>query len=882
MFSTLITLTLRSFALIPKVDSPEFLKDFRPISLCNVSYKIITKMISNRLRPVMGKLVGQHQCSFIAGRQSSDNIIIAQEVIHSMRIKKGQTGWLAVKVDLEKAYDRLDWSFIKDTLSLVGISGRLLQLIMACISSSRLSVLWNGTPTDSFTPSRGIRQGDPLSPYIFTLCMERLHHIISEQMDEGEWSPIRLNAHGPPISHLFFADDLILFGEASTSQVDTMLKCLNLFCSTSGQKVSNTKTKVYFSKNVHISRALALSARLGVSLTGDLGKYLGIPLLHKRATCVTFAPLLERTSSRLSGWKKGCLTLAGRTVLVKAVLAALPTYYMQTILLPKRLLNDLEKQSRGFLWGETDGSKKLHLLSWEQVVQEKRFGGLGIKDIRKQNKAFIMKLCWGLTTRREALWVQILRGKYKCGDLEMPSISEQRVASLTWRGICEVWKDFQKGVGRKVGNGRSTSFWMDNWSEVGLPLINFIPGRESLINCQDRVHTWLTQDGEWDCRKMLGWLPNHVINGIISAPPPCEAKGADKFFWKPASNGCFSVSSAYSFLSAGPRRDEDTIWKLLWRWPAPEKIKMFMWLAVHGRVHTGSLRKARGIEQTASCPLGCGFEEDILHLLRDCPFAKHYWKAILLPDKWDLFFSLPRVDWIRWNLTHDAGMPSTRRLAWPILFGYLCWDLWVYRCNRLFGSPSSHVPLRANHTFYRACSDHDLCMTGRLVFQQGSTVGPPPSLPSMATTVVVDGSVLADGRSGCGGYIHDRDGGWLGGFSCKLISVPVVCAELIGIIHGLNWCWNKQYRDIDLLSDSIEAVNYIIRGCDPDHPFQDIIEEARKCYFRDWTIRIHHVHREHTHIADRLAKYSHSLAEPFCMFPQPPSFLETGDVDGTS
>lgn len=381
-------------------------------------------MISNRLRSVMGKLVGQHQCSFIAGRQSSDNIVIAQEVIHSMRAKKGQKGWLAVKVDLEEAYDRLDWEFIRDTLSLVGIDGRLLQLIMACITTPQMSVLWNGTPTDSFAPTRGIRQGDPISPYIFTLCMERMHHIISDAIEEGEWSPIRLGASGPPISHLFFADDLILFGEATSRQVDTMLRCMDLFCSSSGQKLSHTKTKIYFSRNVHISRALAMSSQMGVSLTGDLGKYLGIPLLHKRATSATFAPILEKTSRRLSGWKRGSLNLVGRSVLVKAVLAALPTYYMQTILLPKKVISDLEKQSRSFLWGDNDGGRKLHLLSWEQVVQEKRYGGLGLKDIRKQNKAFIMKLCWGLIARPEALWVRVLRSKYRCGDLALPSVTK--------------------------------------------------------------------------------------------------------------------------------------------------------------------------------------------------------------------------------------------------------------------------------------------------------------------------------------------------------------------------------------------------------------------------------------------------------------------------
>lgn len=433
----------------------------------------------------------------------------------------------------------------------------------------------------------------------------------------------------------------------------------------------------------------------------------------------------------------------------------------------------------------------------------------------------------------------------------------------------------------RVENGCDTSFWMDNWSEMGIPLINFIPGRESLIHCHDPVANWVTRDGEWDCRKLATWFPPPVINRIISAHPPREERGADKFYWKPASNGCFSVRSAYSFLCAGSRRDEDTIWKLVWRWMAPEKIKLFMWLAVHGRVHTGLLQKDKGLAGSTSCPSGCGSEEDILHLLRDCPLATNYWKSILLPAKWDLFFSMPRVDWIQWNLTNDAGMPSTHKLPWSTLFGYLCWDLWITRCTRLLSSQSAHGPLSAYYTFYRPCSDQELLKLGRLVSQQGLPLGHPPAQTSVTTTLIVDGSVLDDGRSGCGGYILNKDGMWLSGFSCKLIAVPVVCAELIGIIHGLNWCWDRKYREIAIFLDSLEAVNYILRGCDVDHPFRDVIEDTHQCYFRDWDIHIHHVARDSTHIADSLAKYSHNLVEPFCMFLQPPSFIERRDVDGT-
>lgn len=120
----------------------------------------------------MPDLAGPYQAIFIKGRNITDNIITAQEVIHSMRRKTGKTGWFAIKVDLEKAFDRIRWEFIEETLIDACIPPGLVNAIMECITTPTMSVIWNGQAQDRFTPTRGIRQGDPLSPYIFVLCME--------------------------------------------------------------------------------------------------------------------------------------------------------------------------------------------------------------------------------------------------------------------------------------------------------------------------------------------------------------------------------------------------------------------------------------------------------------------------------------------------------------------------------------------------------------------------------------------------------------------------------------------------------------------------------------------------------------------------------------
>lgn len=209
-------------SLIPKQHPPECMAHFRPISLCNVVVKVISKVVANRLKPLMSKLTSANQSSFVHNRQAADNIIVVQEVVHTLRRKQGRIGGLIAKIDLEKAYDRIDWKFLQAILEVVGFSLLLTKLVMFCISSAQLSVLWNGQQLTAFAPSRGLRQGDPLSPYLFVLCMETLAHRIQRATDQHSWKAIKVCRLGPAVSHIFFADGLLLVGEATLQQAQVL------------------------------------------------------------------------------------------------------------------------------------------------------------------------------------------------------------------------------------------------------------------------------------------------------------------------------------------------------------------------------------------------------------------------------------------------------------------------------------------------------------------------------------------------------------------------------------------------------------------------------------------------------------------------------------
>lgn len=237
-------------ALIPKIQGSKTLANYRQISLCNTMYKIIIKIIMTRLRPYLDKLVSPLQAAFVPRRKGVDNAIIVQEIVHTLSKKKGRVGYMAIKIELEKAYDKLEWNFIRDTLITANLQTDLIDIIMSCISSVSTSILFNGEALESIYPSRGIRQRDPISPYIFILCMEYLGQLINKKCNAHLWQPIKASWSDPAVSHLFFVNDLVLFARVDGNNCSTIRDVLDDFYSISRQTISDTKSRVYFSPNV--------------------------------------------------------------------------------------------------------------------------------------------------------------------------------------------------------------------------------------------------------------------------------------------------------------------------------------------------------------------------------------------------------------------------------------------------------------------------------------------------------------------------------------------------------------------------------------------------------------------------------------------------------
>lgn len=240
-----------NLTLIPKMINPATPEDYRPISLCNVQYKVISKILANRLKHQLTKFISPNQGANVENRKISDNTIIAHEIIHSMRIKrrrKFDKPMMAVKIDMSKAFDRIKWVSLIHALTQLGFNHHWISMINHCISSVRFSILLNGVPILPFQASQGLRQGDPLSPYLFITCMEILSRLITKKEEEGKIHGYQVSQSSPPISHLLFADDIFIFCRATLAEAHQLIDTLKQFSDITGQVVNYKNQLVYLAK----------------------------------------------------------------------------------------------------------------------------------------------------------------------------------------------------------------------------------------------------------------------------------------------------------------------------------------------------------------------------------------------------------------------------------------------------------------------------------------------------------------------------------------------------------------------------------------------------------------------------------------------------------
>ncbi|WOG84407.1 hypothetical protein DCAR_0103590 [Daucus carota subsp. sativus] len=286
--------------------------------------------------------------------------------------KGGNKGEVALKLDVSKAYDRVDWSFLQYQMIQMGFSRKWIDWIMLCISTVSYSVNFNGEQIGPISPTRGLRQGDPLSPYLFLLCVEGLSRSIRNSVEEGKLSGCKIHVQAPSVTHLLFADDSFLFCKATMEETREIKTILQKYELCSGQAINFQKSGIYFSANVRVDKQEEIKNMLEVHNDLSSGRYLGLPSLIGRSKKQVFNFLKDRLWRKIQGWSSKCLSKAGKAVLLRNVAQAVPSYAMSCFMLPKSLCKELERMMNSFWWGSKDNERKgIRWLSWTNMSMSK-------------------------------------------------------------------------------------------------------------------------------------------------------------------------------------------------------------------------------------------------------------------------------------------------------------------------------------------------------------------------------------------------------------------------------------------------------------------------------------------------------------------------------
>jgi len=448
-------------ALIPKDVNPRSFDSFQPISLCNVSYKIVTKILTNRLKKLLPYLISENQGGFVPHRQITDNVILIQEAIHSS-ISRKERGMI-IKLDMANAFDRVDHHFLTAVLKKFGISNNFISTIFGCISNPWTAPLINGRPSRYFRSTRGLRQGCPLSPFLYIIMVETLSIHLEKLRKQKEITGIGIERGTKEINHSLFVDDTLLIGGASSLMAKRFKKVLDAFLAASGGMLNNKKCKIY-TWNVpdQIRQRISLILDIPVQRNWSYFSYLGLPLAKETGKAEIWAKHIEKMRGLLQSWGVSWLNLAGRSTLIKAVLSALPIYQYAVTLAPASTHKHMELLMRSFLWqGGKQESKKFSLVKWEQVILPYDKGGLAIKIPSFSNRAMGFKLIWRILTGKGSWWVEVLKRKYLNGpnfNLLSETIVE-RSCTLVWKLIKKVLPQFRENISKVPGSGKEVNIW---------------------------------------------------------------------------------------------------------------------------------------------------------------------------------------------------------------------------------------------------------------------------------------------------------------------------------------------------------------------------------------------------------------------------------------
>ncbi|KAJ9536695.1 LOW QUALITY PROTEIN: hypothetical protein OSB04_un000168, partial [Centaurea solstitialis] len=661
--------------LLPKSPNASSVSEFRPIACCSVLYKCISKIIVERMKPYLDRLLSRAQSAFIPGRKIGDNILMAHELVVGYHLEKGPPR-CAFKIDLRKAYDMVSWDYLFRMLEGFNFHPVLIKWIREMVSTASFSVVVNGEARGFFQGKRGIRQGDPLSPYLFTIVMEGFSLLFKQCISEAATFGYHLGCQDLELTHLCFADDLFVFTRGDVQSVEVLKKTLSLFALRSGLAPNLQKSDVFFG-NVDLSVREAILHYLPFRAGTFPIRYLGVPLSPVSLKPADLNPLVSSVRLRIQNWKSKFLSFGGRRQLVISVLQSLQLYWMAVFLIPSGVVHEIEKLLRNFIWAQGDPAGGKCKVAWDLICRPLENGGLGFRRLGLWNRALLTKNLWSILTNRDCLWVSWVRSYALRNSCFWTARKTSRWSWVLVR-IMNLRDEVRQFISVRLGNGSRTNAWEDVWLPCGrLSAFGFAIDTTVL----DLVDTF--QDGWPDHWKLRFPL-------LSTSPiPTLQMDGTDGYCWDLGGNGHGTCTVQSIYTSLAGQMPVIPWWKAVWFKGHIPKHAFCLWTTCLKRLPTLD-RVATWKEEPPdlSCRL-CGIaNESHDHLFFECSFSRQVWIQVMdkvalrgFPCSWT-----PIID----ALSDQSTRPNV--LEHSLVLAATVYTVWCERNQRIFRDISKPVP----------------------------------------------------------------------------------------------------------------------------------------------------------------------------------------------